>query len=77
MNRVASEVWPKDTEFKIICVPEFALRLGEYRYLQRAQVQELRQSALGAANAAVTLAKEWNADLIVRVRMAGEDSTAG
>jgi len=58
VNRVAREAWSKDTEIKIISVPEFALCLGEYPSSPRARAEELHQSALDAANAAVTLAKE-------------------
>lgn len=58
VKTVASEPWPKDTEIKIVSVPEFALWLGEYPYSQRVPVEELNQSALDAAKAAVALAKE-------------------
>jgi nucleotide-binding universal stress UspA family protein len=58
VKAVASETWARDTEIKIISVPEFALWLGEYPYFQRTQVEELDQSALDAANAAATQAKE-------------------
>jgi nucleotide-binding universal stress UspA family protein len=50
--------WPGETEIKILSVPEFALWLGEYPYMQRVQVEELNQSALDAARAAVAQAKE-------------------
>ncbi len=58
VKAVASEPWPKDTQIKVISVPEFALWLGEYPYFQRVQVEELNQSALDAAKAAVEQAKE-------------------
>ena len=58
VKSVASAPWPKGTEIKVISVPEFALWLGEYPYFQRVQVEELNQSALDAAKAAVALAKE-------------------
>ena len=58
VKAIAREAWPRDTEIKIISIPEFALWLGEYPYFQRPQVEELNQSALDAANAAVTQAKE-------------------
>jgi nucleotide-binding universal stress UspA family protein len=58
VKAVASEPWPKDTEIKVISVPEFALWLGQYPYFQHAQVVGLQQSALHAAKAAATLAKE-------------------
>lgn len=50
--------WPGETEIKVLSVPEFALWLGEYPYMQRVQVEELNQSALDAARAAVAEAKE-------------------
>jgi nucleotide-binding universal stress UspA family protein len=58
VKAVANQPWPKDTEIRIISVPEFTLWLGEYPYFQRAQVEELNQSALDAAKAAVALGKE-------------------
>lgn len=58
VKTVASEPWLKDTEIKVISVPEFALWLGEYPYFQRVQVEELNQSALDAAKAAVGQGKE-------------------
>ena len=56
---IAGEPWPKGTQIKVISVPEFALWLGEYPYFQRAQITELNESALGAASAAVALAKDF------------------
>ena len=58
VKAVAGEAWPKGAEIKIISVPEFALWLRAYPYFQRAQVEELNQSALDAANAADAQAKE-------------------
>lgn len=58
VRAVAHEPWSKSTEIKIISVPEFTLWLGEYPYFQRAQAEELNQSALDAAKAAVALGKE-------------------
>ncbi len=58
VKAVAGDPWPKDTEIKVISVPEFAFWLGEYPYFQRVQVEELNQSALDAAKAAVALGKE-------------------
>lgn len=55
---VADNPWSKDTEVKIISVPEFTLWLGEYPYFQEAQVEELNKSALDAAKAAVARGKE-------------------
>lgn len=55
---VAIQPWPKGTEIKIISVPEFTLWLGEYPYFQRAQTEELNDSALDAAKAAVAVANE-------------------
>lgn len=59
VKAIAGEPWPKSTPVKVISVPEFALWLGEYPYFQRAQVTELNESALGAASAAVALAKDF------------------
>ena len=58
VKAIAAEPWPKGTQIKVISVPEFALWLGEYPYFQRAQVPGLNESALGAANAAVALARD-------------------
>jgi nucleotide-binding universal stress UspA family protein len=58
VQSVAERPWPKDTEVKIISVPEFSLWLGEFPSFQLAQVTELNESALDAARAAVALAKE-------------------
>jgi nucleotide-binding universal stress UspA family protein len=58
VKTVAEGAWPKETEVKIISVPEFTLWLGEYPYFQRTQVEELNKSALDAAKAAVALGKE-------------------
>jgi nucleotide-binding universal stress UspA family protein len=58
VKAVASQPWPKDTEVKIISVPEFTLWLSENPYFQRTQVEELNQSALDAAKAAVAKGKE-------------------
>ena len=58
VKAIAECSWPKDTEIKIVSVPEFTLWLGEYPYFQRAQVEELNESALDAARAAVAQAKE-------------------
>jgi nucleotide-binding universal stress UspA family protein len=58
VKAVAKQPWPRDTEIKIISVPEFTLWLGEYPYFQRTQVEELNQSALDAAKAAVAQGKE-------------------
>lgn len=59
VKAIAGEPWPKGTHIKVISVPEFALWLGEYPYFQRAQLTELNESALGAASAAVALAKDY------------------
>lgn len=58
IKAVADGAWPRQTEVKIISVPEFTLWLGEYPYFQRAQVDELNNSALDAAKAAVAQGKE-------------------
>lgn len=58
VKAIAERPWPYGTEVKIISVPEFTLWLGEYPYFQRAQVEELNESALDAARAAVAEAKE-------------------
>jgi len=58
VKSVAERPWPKDTEVKVISVPELALWLGEFPYFQLAQVEELNHSAIDAARAAVALAKE-------------------
>lgn len=58
VKAIADEPWPKGTQIKVISVPEFALWLGEYPYFQGAQVTELDESALGAAGAAVAVAKD-------------------
>jgi nucleotide-binding universal stress UspA family protein len=58
VKAIAERPWPYGTEVKIISVPEFPLWLGEYPYFQRAQVEELNESALDAARAAVAEAKE-------------------
>lgn len=58
VKAIADEPWPKGTQIKVISVPEFALWLGEYPYFQGAQVTELDESALGAASAAVAVAKD-------------------
>jgi nucleotide-binding universal stress UspA family protein len=58
VRKVAQEPWLKGGEIKVISVPEFTLWLGEYPYFQRAQAEELNQSALDAAKAAVALGKE-------------------
>ncbi|HYL85971.1 MAG TPA: universal stress protein [Candidatus Angelobacter sp.] len=55
---IAERPWPKDSDLKIISVPEFSLWLGEFPSYQLAQVEELNESALDAARAAVALAKE-------------------
>ncbi|HEY6944663.1 MAG TPA: universal stress protein [Candidatus Acidoferrum sp.] len=65
VKAVASEPWPKNTEIKVISIPEFALWLGEYPYFQRVRVEELNQSALDAAKAAVAKAKE----ILLRARL--------
>lgn len=58
VKAIAERPWPHGTEVKIISVPEFTLWLGEDPYFERAQVEELNQSALDAARAAVAEAKE-------------------
>jgi nucleotide-binding universal stress UspA family protein len=58
VRSVAERPWPKDTEVKIISVPEFALWLGEFPHFQLAQVEELNRSSLDAARAAVAQGKE-------------------
>jgi nucleotide-binding universal stress UspA family protein len=58
VRKVAQEPWPKGAEIKIISVPEFTLWLGEYPYFQRAQTEELNESAMDAAKAAVALGKD-------------------
>jgi nucleotide-binding universal stress UspA family protein len=58
VKAIAERPWPDGTEVKIISVPEFTLWLGEDPYFQRAQVEELNESALDAARAAVEGAKE-------------------
>jgi len=58
VKSVAERPWPTSTEVKVISVPEFALWLGEFPYYQLSQVEELNQSALDAARAAVAQGKE-------------------
>ena len=58
VKEIAERPWPRNTEVKVISVPEFALWLGEFPYFQLAQVEELNKSALDAARAAVALGKE-------------------
>lgn len=58
VKAIAERPWPHGTEVKIISVPEFTLSLGEDPYFERAQAEELNQSALDAARAAVAEAKE-------------------
>jgi len=58
LKSVAERPWPAGTEVKVISVPEFALWLGDYPFFRLEQVQELNESALEAAKAAVALGRD-------------------
>ncbi len=58
LQAIAARPWPEGTEVKVISVPEFAIWLGEFPYFRPEQVEELNQSALHAAEEAVTEGRE-------------------
>ena len=58
LQSVVERHWPEGTEVKVISVPEFAIWLGEFPYFGLQQVEDMNQSALEGARAAVAQGKE-------------------
>ena len=58
VKAVAERPWPKETEVKVISVPEFSVWVGEFPTFQLKQVEELNKSALDAAKEAVASGAE-------------------